>query len=124
MRPVLFVLLMVSVVCLHGQEISRDTELPPLEADSAYTLGAGDRLRISVFNQDDLTGDYRVTFSPHENARGMTKLFDEELEEVECLICKTSTRAKLNRGGYEMCQMHARIYAKLMAILHEVQPND
>ena len=58
MRPVLFVLLMVSVFCLHGQEITRDTELPLLEADSAYTLGAGDRLRISVFNQDDLTGDY------------------------------------------------------------------
>jgi protein involved in polysaccharide export with SLBB domain len=60
LRLVLFVLAMVPVTCLHGQEISGEAELPPLQADSAYTLGAGDRIRISIFNQDDLTGDYVV----------------------------------------------------------------
>lgn len=32
----------------------------PGVSDSTYVLGAGDRLRISVFNQPDLSGEYKL----------------------------------------------------------------
>ena len=31
------------------------------DASASYTLGAGDKLRITVFNEPNLTGDYTVT---------------------------------------------------------------
>lgn len=35
-------------------------EIPSLGAESAYQLGAGDRISISVFNQDDLSGEFSL----------------------------------------------------------------
>lgn len=32
----------------------------PAVADASYRLGAGDKLQIDVFNQDDLTGEYTL----------------------------------------------------------------
>jgi polysaccharide export outer membrane protein len=32
----------------------------PLGSESAYQLGAGDRISIRVFNQDDLSGEYSL----------------------------------------------------------------
>jgi len=35
-------------------------EIQPIGSESAYQLDAGDRIRITVFNQDDLSGDYSL----------------------------------------------------------------
>lgn len=35
------------------------------QTDTAYELGSGDKLVISVFNQDELTGEYTVSGSGH-----------------------------------------------------------
>lgn len=32
----------------------------PLTADSGYRLGAGDKVRVTVFGEDDLTGEYEI----------------------------------------------------------------
>jgi polysaccharide export outer membrane protein len=51
----LYVLIFVSAA-LHAQEPS----LPVVTGESGYELGPGDRIQISVFNQDDLTGEYAL----------------------------------------------------------------
>lgn len=44
--------------CSGGGDLPRAT---PIAADAPYTLGAGDKLRIIVFGEETLTGEYRVT---------------------------------------------------------------
>jgi len=36
-------------------------DMPPARASAGYRLGAGDKLRISVYNEPALTGEYSVT---------------------------------------------------------------
>jgi polysaccharide export outer membrane protein len=43
--------------CLLAQEPATDTKPEPLSA-AGYKLGPRDQIRVSVFNQADLTGDY------------------------------------------------------------------
>ena len=43
---------------LLAQEGSESVESAPGASDSTYTLAFGDRIQISVFNQDDLSGAY------------------------------------------------------------------
>jgi len=43
-----------------AQAPGENQDSPPANSNSNYTLGPGDRIRISVFNQDDLTGDYAL----------------------------------------------------------------
>lgn len=40
--------------------LAQTPELPLIGSESGYTLGAGDRIRITVFNHDDLSGDYSL----------------------------------------------------------------
>lgn len=44
--------------CSGGGDLPRAT---PIAANVPYTLGPGDRLRITVFGEETLTGEYRVT---------------------------------------------------------------
>jgi polysaccharide export outer membrane protein len=43
---------------LPAQVGIKSVESPPGTSDSTYTLGYGDRIQISVFNQEDLSGTY------------------------------------------------------------------
>ena len=68
MRPVLLALLLLVVAGLEAQapDQARDDqgqvlgEIQPIGAESVYQLGPGDRIRIRVFNQEDLSGDYSL----------------------------------------------------------------
>ena len=55
------VLVFFLLICpgLLAQETAENTP-QPLSADTSYRLGAGDRIKISVFNQEDLTGEYSL----------------------------------------------------------------
>jgi polysaccharide export outer membrane protein len=62
LKPALLALVL-SACCgtLLAAEPGTDTSLPPLDTnDTTYRLGAGDRLKISVFNQKDLSGEYQL----------------------------------------------------------------
>jgi len=54
----------LAFVLLLGAVAQAQTEpgstAQPLAADTSYRLGAGDRIKISVFNQEDLTGEYSL----------------------------------------------------------------
>ena len=52
LRFVLVMLMLFTSAPLWAQEEISDV------ADTSYRLGAGDKLKISVFNQEDLTGEY------------------------------------------------------------------
>ena len=56
-RAVLFLvpILLLSVNPLQAQDIG---DLPESSLDSTYALGPADQLKISIFNQDDLSGNY------------------------------------------------------------------
>jgi polysaccharide export outer membrane protein len=68
MRPVLLALLLLVVAGLQAQVPDQARggqdrvlgEIQPIGAESAYQLGPGDRISISVFNQDDLSGEYSL----------------------------------------------------------------
>jgi protein involved in polysaccharide export with SLBB domain len=61
MRQVLLVIFFLFSAGLVAQEPGQIRDgIPIIGAESAYQLGAGDRIRISVFNQDDLSGDYAL----------------------------------------------------------------
>jgi polysaccharide biosynthesis/export protein len=51
-------LALVLTACSGGSDLPRAT---PIAADAPYTLGPGDRLRIIVYGEETLTGEYRVT---------------------------------------------------------------
>jgi protein involved in polysaccharide export with SLBB domain len=55
------VLVFFLLICprLLAQETTENTPQPS-SADTSYRLGAGDRIKISVFNQEDLTGEYSL----------------------------------------------------------------
>ena len=54
MRPFLVALfiLLLSIVSTTGVALADDSE--------AYTLGSGDKIRVTVFDEKDLSGDYEV----------------------------------------------------------------
>lgn len=52
------VLALVLAACSSGGDLPRAT---PIAADAPYTLGAGDKLRITVFGEETLTGEYGIT---------------------------------------------------------------
>ena len=54
----LFLVLMACCFELAAQEGIEQPAPPPGASDSSYTLGPGDRIKISIFNQDDLSGEY------------------------------------------------------------------
>jgi protein involved in polysaccharide export with SLBB domain len=64
MRLILLALLLCVLSGLKAQEPPEAPETAPVAAEdldfSSYNLGAGDRIRISIFNQQDLTGDYAL----------------------------------------------------------------
>jgi protein involved in polysaccharide export with SLBB domain len=53
-----FLVLMTCCCGLAAQEDIEQPTPPPGDSDSSYTLGPGDRIKISIFNQDDLSGQY------------------------------------------------------------------
>lgn len=53
--------LLVSCSCASRGPITAAVEAPPGEADAPYQLGPGDKLRIIVFGEQTLTGEYSVT---------------------------------------------------------------
>jgi protein involved in polysaccharide export with SLBB domain len=53
-----FFVLMASCCGLAAQEGIEQSTPPPGAIDSSYTLGPGDRIKISIFNQGDLSGEY------------------------------------------------------------------
>jgi protein involved in polysaccharide export with SLBB domain len=55
------VLVFFLLICpsLVAQEVAENSP-QPLSADTSYRLGAGDRIKIRVFNQEDLTGEYSL----------------------------------------------------------------
>jgi polysaccharide export outer membrane protein len=54
-----FVLILFLLACGNLTAQEAESELPPAgSSDSSYTLGPGDRISISVFNQADLSGQY------------------------------------------------------------------
>jgi len=63
-RLILLALLICVQSGLWAQAPPETAETAPIAVEdldfSAYSLGAGDRIRISVFNQDDLSGDYAL----------------------------------------------------------------
>lgn len=50
--------LALMLAACSGSGLPRAT---PIAADAPYTLGAGDKLRITVYGEETLTGEYRVT---------------------------------------------------------------
>jgi polysaccharide export outer membrane protein len=61
MRRVVLTLLLLATAGLQAQEAEQPPgEIQPIGSESAYQLGAGDRIRISIFNQEDLSGDYSL----------------------------------------------------------------
>jgi protein involved in polysaccharide export with SLBB domain len=68
MRPVLLALLLLVLTGLRAQGPDQASdgqgqalgEIQPIGAESVYQLGPADRIRISVFNQEDLSGDYSL----------------------------------------------------------------
>jgi polysaccharide export outer membrane protein len=54
----LFFCLLMTMSGLKAQENTADSAPSNASSDSSYTLGPADRLKISIFNQDDLSGDY------------------------------------------------------------------
>lgn len=51
-------LALMLAACSGGGDLPRAT---PIAADAPYTLGAGDKLRITVYGEETLTGEYSVT---------------------------------------------------------------
>jgi polysaccharide export outer membrane protein len=64
MRLILLALLLCATFGLHAQDPVEALDSAPVSTEdldfSSYNLGAGDRIRISVFNQEDLSGDYAL----------------------------------------------------------------
>jgi protein involved in polysaccharide export with SLBB domain len=59
--PALLVVTLLAFGGLAHAQQNDKTQLPPIGAsDMSYTLGPGDKIRISVFNQDDLSGDFQL----------------------------------------------------------------
>lgn len=48
------------VVMLGGLAMLLLATLPPAMADNAYRLAAGDRLRVTVFGEEDLSGEFEL----------------------------------------------------------------
>jgi len=53
-------LILLTAGSLVAQENPEETAPIPDANDTAYILDAGDRVKISVFNQDDLSGEYTL----------------------------------------------------------------
>lgn len=51
-------LMLILGACSGGRDMLLATPIP---ADAPYTLGPGDKLRITVFGEETLTGEYGVT---------------------------------------------------------------
>ena len=58
------------VLCMsHGMAVAQSAETSPSVAEAqraaalAYRLGSGDKLRITVYNEEDVTGEYEVDSS-------------------------------------------------------------
>jgi polysaccharide export outer membrane protein len=68
MRPVFLVLLLLASTGLGAQALEQNRgdglivpgEIPAIGAESAYQLGPGDRISVTVFNQDDLSGQFSL----------------------------------------------------------------
>lgn len=55
---IMFALALCLSGCAGGPDLPRATQVA---ADMPYQLGSGDRLRITVYGEETLTGEYRVT---------------------------------------------------------------
>jgi protein involved in polysaccharide export with SLBB domain len=68
MRLVLLLFLLATATALQAQDAGQANsgqqpppkigEIQAIGAESPYQLGPGDRISVSVFNQDDLSGDF------------------------------------------------------------------
>lgn len=63
LRTSLFRLFLL-LILVHPLTASAEPSTAPLSSTS-YQLGPGDELKITVFNQDDLSGEYTVTGTGH-----------------------------------------------------------
>jgi len=52
--------LLYGVSGLAAQEIAVDPPPVPQANEAAYELGAGDRIKINIFNHDELSGEYQL----------------------------------------------------------------
>ncbi len=58
MRPILIALSMLAVSVTGGCASSGSLpELAPARSETGYTLGSGDKLRITVYGEEKLTGE-------------------------------------------------------------------
>ena len=60
LRLLLLIPLLSFACALHAQQQAPETPPPAGTSDPGYRLGPGDRIQISVFNQDDLSGEYEL----------------------------------------------------------------
>lgn len=53
------------LLATHGMALAADVAPPqePTTLGEAYRLGAGDKLRVTVYNEDDISGEYEVDSS-------------------------------------------------------------
>jgi polysaccharide export outer membrane protein len=67
------------------------------QAQAAYTLGAGDRLRVVVFQEDDLSGEFDVDGSGFVSFKlvGRQQVLGLTLAQTEALLAD-----RLKSGGY------------------------
>lgn len=84
---VLFVLLLASFAPLARAQ----------DAPAAYTLGPGDKLRVIVFGEDDLSGEYEVdgTGSISFKLVGRLDVGGHSLQQTEAILSQS-----LKNGGY------------------------
>ena len=59
MRRLLLALICCILSAAQAQELPGEA-MPGSNAEAGYRFGAGDRISISVFNQDDLSGEYSL----------------------------------------------------------------
>jgi protein involved in polysaccharide export with SLBB domain len=53
-------LLVFCIFCLPFSSVAEETPEPQEFLETMYTLGSGDRLKITVFGEDDLSGEFQV----------------------------------------------------------------
>lgn len=54
-----FLLICAAMLAFSGQSLAQQSTQPP-QAANAYQLGPGDRLLITVFGEEELTGEYAI----------------------------------------------------------------
>lgn len=86
--PFLLLMFMLPVFMLFGSAPCRAQNDSSAEADVSYRLGAGDKLQINVFNQDDLTGEYILDGNGHFTMHliGQVDAVGKTSDELEALL--------------------------------------